>query len=88
MKSDYQKAKEDLKENLPSFSLGEEVKTKEGIGVIVSLRMPHNGLYLSPESAMAVVWFSTQKAVNESLNWVSSEMYLHEIQKIDETHNF
>lgn len=50
---------------MPRFFIGQEVKTEHGIGIIVAIEMPHNGLYLQPERAEAVVWYSTERAFEE-----------------------
>jgi hypothetical protein len=76
--NDYEKALERMKE-LPNFKLGEEVSTPIGKGIIVSLEMPSNGLYLSPERATAVVWFSTETTPN---GWVQKEFALNELYKV------
>jgi len=74
---DYVSAKKDI-EDLPKFYLGQEVHTADGIGIIVSLSMPHNGLYPSPEKSDVVVWFSTDRAKP----WVSKEYKLREISAV------
>lgn len=76
--NDYEKALERMKE-LPNFKLGDEVSTPIGKGIIVSLEMPSNGLYLSPERATAVVWFSTEGSTN---GWVQKEFELNELYNI------
>ena len=67
------------------FALGEEVVVKGGHkGIITRLHMPMNGLYLSPEQAMATVWFGTDEAVeipDISGRWVSREFSLQELYK-------
>lgn len=65
--------------DLPKVALGEEVDTPIGRGIIVSMEMPFNGLYLSPQKAIAVVWFSTTDSIN---GWVSREFRLPELKKI------
>jgi len=41
----------------PLFYLGQQVKTEDGIGIIVNLEYPFNGLYISFERGTCVVWF-------------------------------
>ena len=43
------------------FYLTQKVKTPEGIGIIVELKIPFNGLYYSEEKAYAVVWFPEEE---------------------------
>lgn len=81
-KSDYESALERVS-SLPKFYLGQEVETKDGRGIIVSLNMFHNGLYLSPESNSAVVWFSTQKAVSKGSKWVNAVYLLSELKAVE-----
>ena len=56
---------------MPRFFIGQEVKTEHGNGIIVSIEMPHNGLYLQPERAEAVVWYGTERAFEEGTGWVN-----------------
>jgi len=42
---------------LPKLYLGQEVRTENGRGIIVRLTMPLNGLYISPEGTIVVVWY-------------------------------
>ncbi len=60
--------------DLQKIYLGQTVKTHEGIGIVVGLNMPTNGLYISPENSKCVVWFGTNNT-----SWVQREMYLDEI---------
>jgi len=76
--SDYQKGLNAVKP-LPTFYLGQEVETKDGKGIIVRLSMEFNGLYLSPERSEAVVWYSTSKAFDEGITWVSFTYRLSEL---------
>jgi hypothetical protein len=68
METENNKKQIELASKIPQFKLGEYVKTPDGNGIIVSLNMPYNGLYLSPKSATAVVWYSTEEAVNGCVN--------------------
>jgi hypothetical protein len=74
--SDYEKAF-DRVEDLPYYYLGQEVKTPYGRGIIIGLKMPSNGLYLSPKQSMCHVWYSTEK----SSPWVQFEFTLDQIEK-------
>ncbi len=65
--------------NLPKFYLGQEVVSPIGKGIIINLQMPSNGLYLSPEKATAIVWFSTEAA---QAGWVQKEFSLDELKVI------
>jgi len=80
--SDYEAALK-LVSSLPKFHLGQEVETKDGIGIIVSLNMFHNGLYISPESSSAVVWYSTEKAFLEGTRWVNAVYLLSELKAVE-----
>lgn len=64
---------------LPRFYLGQEVVTPIGRGIIIRMEMPSNGLYLSPEKATAIVWFSTEAAQQ---GWVQKEFALDELKDI------
>ena len=81
METDYQRALA-LVAELPKFHLGQEVQTENGTGILIKLEMPQNGLYVSPERSRAVVWHSTQKAVEEGLRWIVAEYRLDEIKPI------
>lgn len=80
--TDYDKALKAV-EGLSHFMLGQEVMTPIGKGIIVSLEMPSNGLYLSPQKATAVVWFSTQTSQN---GWVQKEFPLSELEYVNVYH--
>ena len=74
---DYKKAVQSLKD-LPRYYIGEEVSTEYGNGILVSISMPSNGLYLSPKQTKCVVWYSTQK----STRFVQVELSINDIHKI------
>lgn len=40
----------------------QQVKTPHGAGLLISLQMPYNGLYIEPDRADCTVWYSTDKA--------------------------
>jgi hypothetical protein len=61
LKTDYDVSKRTAS-YIPKIYLGQEINTPLGKGIVVSLSMPSNGLYLSPEKAELTVWFSTQQA--------------------------
>jgi hypothetical protein len=65
----------------PRFYLGQEVKTKDGKGIIVELKMEWNGLSINPNTSKAVVWYSTASAVRrpEGGKWVSFTYKLSEL---------
>jgi hypothetical protein len=66
---------------MPRFFIGQEVKTEHGIGILVAIEMPHNGLCLQPEKAEAVVWYSKERAVEEK--WVSFTYELSELSAVE-----
>lgn len=67
--TDYQIAKDILTDiKIPKYHIGQEVETDIGVGIIVSIEMPYNGLYISPERTMCVVWFSTEGAKGGFVN--------------------
>jgi len=74
--SDYQKELIHVKD-IPKIYLGQEVKTEIGKGIVVKIEMSFNGLYLSPEQAMCVVWFSTSSTKN---GWVSKSFRISEVK--------
>jgi len=76
---DYAKAKTVIKE-LPKFYIGEEVITEIGKGLLISISMPSNGLYLSPERAVGIVWYSTQDSKG---GFVQKEFTLAELKKVE-----
>ena len=84
--SDYEKGLYAVK-NIPMFYLGQEVQTKDGIGIIVYLKMDWNGLYIEPHTSEAVVWYSTESAVRKAegngSRWVSFTYKLTELTVID-----
>ncbi len=43
---------------------GKKVITPIGTGVLVSMIMPHNGLYCTPTQTQCLVWFGTDNAAN------------------------
>ena len=80
--TDYQRGLEAVK-NLPKFYLGQEVSTEFGNGIIVDMAMSYNGLYIEPEKSTVAVWYSTDRAVEESTGWVSHVFKLNEIQDME-----
>jgi hypothetical protein len=79
--SDYEAALK-LVSSLPKFYLGQEVETKDGRGIIVSLNMFHNGLYISPENSSAVVWYSLEKASSINGRWVNAVYPLKDLKAV------
>lgn len=61
LKTDYDVSKRTAS-YIPKVYLGQEIDTPLGKGIVISMSMPSNGLYLSPERAELTVWFSTQQA--------------------------
>jgi hypothetical protein len=80
-KTSYLAALDRVNDELPIFHLGQEVDTEYGRGIIISIAMPHNGLYLSPEQANAVVWYSTEGATQ---GWVNHEFRLTDLTPIEQ----
>ena len=74
--TDYKKELIHVKD-IPKIYLGQEVKTEIGKGIVVKIEMHFNGLYLSPESAMCVVWFSTSSSKS---GWVSRSFRISEVK--------
>ena len=74
--TDYEKALNSVKD-IPKFYLGQEVDTEIGRGIIVHLNMDFNGLYIQPEVATAVVWFSTSDSKG---GWVNKSFKLSELK--------
>lgn len=77
-KNDYKNALERTK-IIPKIYLGQEVDTPIGRGIIVSMVMEYNGLYIVPERSKAVVWFSTADAKN---GWCNKEFNLSELKTL------
>ena len=73
--TDYEKGLEAVK-NIPKVYLGQEVQTPFGKGIIVEMEMDFNGLYIRPEVASVIVWFSTRNSKN---GWVTHSFRLNEI---------
>jgi len=71
--------------NVPKLHLSQKVRTQHGIGIIVNLNIPFNGLYLSPERAEAVVWYGTEKNEFGNNRWVSFTHKLQDIYTIEKT---
>ena len=68
----------------PVFSIGQEVKTPDGMGVIVSLEMKFNPIYVSLESAEAVVWYSADRTVRRESggSWAAFTYKLSELSEL------
>jgi len=70
----------------PSFlRIFQEVNTKDGRGILVSIETTFNGLYVDFERARATVWYGMDNAVYDSLGyggkWISREYYLKELEE-------
>jgi hypothetical protein len=61
---------------MPRFYIGQEVKTKDGNGIIVKLEMEWNGLYISPERSKAQIWFGTG---SKTTKWISDTYSLKDL---------
>ena len=84
--NDYEKSKSRISEveTLHHFYLGQEVKTKEGTGIIVSLTLDYNGLHVVAESGMATVWYSTESSVKKANGgrWKALEYQLKDLKTL------
>lgn len=58
----------------------QEVNTEDGVGILVSIETPHNGLYVEFDRAKATVWYGMEKAVCGG-RWVSREYSLKDLEK-------
>jgi hypothetical protein len=69
----------------PSFlRIFQEVKTEDGVGVLVSITTPHNGVCVEYDKAKATVWYGTDKNVYNGARWISKEYslkYLEDFNK-------
>jgi len=74
--SDYENAKK-ITSELPKIYLGQEISTPLGLGLVINIKMPSNGLYLSPEKAECLVWFGTD---NSKSGWVQYSYSLKELE--------
>ncbi len=82
---DYSKAIEILSEyNFSKYGYGTEVNTEFGKGIIVSIIMPANGLYISPERTKYHVWYGTAKA-SFSSRWITKEFSFEELEQYNPT---
>jgi hypothetical protein len=80
-KSDYESALERVS-SLPKFYLGQEVETKDGRGIIVSLQMRYDKYDVDTDFSSATVWFSTEKA-KEHGRWVNALYLLEHLKPVD-----
>jgi hypothetical protein len=74
----YDEAKHEAR-HTPSYSLGEEVGTTYGRGIIVSANMIFNGLYIEPKRASYVVWFGMESTRQ---GFVSMTFGIDELSKL------
>ncbi len=81
MKDYFEEVQEQL-DIMPKFSYGEKVMTKYGVGIIVNIGMPFNGLYVQPVNTKITVWYSARSMDNR---FISMSFRPNEISKIDET---
>jgi len=79
LKTDYDLSKRTVS-YIPKVSLGQEIDTPLGKGIVIFLSMPSNGLYISPERAELTVWFSTQQSkegwVQHTYNFTELKGYI------------
>jgi hypothetical protein len=62
----------------PSFlRIFQEVKTEDGLGILVSIETPHNGLYVEFERSKATVWYGTDKNIYNGARWISTSGIAH-----------
>lgn len=80
-KSDYEAALENVS-TLPKFYLGQEVETKDGRGIIVSLQMRYDKYDVDTDFSSATVWFSLEKAVANG-RWVNATYLLEHLKPVD-----
>lgn len=64
MQTEYNKKIVERLKLMPRFCLGQTIKTIDGEGIIVELKMEWNGLYVNEESSVATIWYSTDEAKN------------------------
>ena len=65
------------------FHLGQLVETLHGIGIIVKLEMPFNGLYTSPQETSAVVWYGKGKGIKKKSKWISFTYNIQELHTVE-----
>ena len=66
----------------PSFlSPFQEVNTKDGRGILVSIDTPHNGLYVEFSRAKATVWYGVRNDICDGGRWVSREYSLKDLEE-------
>ena len=64
----------------PSFlKLYQEVNTKDGRGLLISVETPFNGLYVEFDRAKAVVWY--RNSVYDGGKWISREYSLKDLEE-------
>lgn len=59
----------------------QEVNTKDGRGILVSIDTPHNGLYIEFSRARATVWYGVDKTIYDGGGWVSHEYSLKDLEE-------
>jgi len=65
----------------PSFlRIFQEVKTEDGVGILVSIETPYNGLYVEFERARATVWYGVKNSVFSGVRWTSKEYSLKDLE--------
>lgn len=63
------------------LKLYQEVNTDCGVGIIVSIVTPYNGLYVEYDRAKVIVWFGNKKAIFTGTQWISREYYLSQLEE-------
>ena len=64
----------------PDLDLGSVVDTEYGIGIVVGLSTPFNGLYLQPELSEVKVWYGTAHGISK---FVSKTWFINEVNVCD-----
>ena len=51
--------------------LGSRIKTPDGVGTLIEVKCPNNGLYYTPENASCLMWYGTGNGTGNG--WVTKE---------------
>ncbi len=79
--SDFQIAVHNSRD-IPKIYIGAIVNTENGIGIVVSLSIQHNGLHIMPDKTKAIVWFGTEKS-SEETGFVHKEFDFNQLEIIN-----
>jgi hypothetical protein len=63
--------------SLAHFTILQTVKTPDGIGKIISIVIPSNGLYFEPTRVKYIVWYGTENSQN---GWIQREYNFNELK--------